>query len=431
MRFMSSSIAPWDLAFASRRKSVPVASPGMRQRLSSTSAGRVAVLAILTVALVGFGASWAPAQVRPGAPSSGSGEFSKPARQQPPPQRDGKQTAEAKRLLQRQAEHLRQSIDDARWRAEEERERLADQAAALSVALEKATRLAEKEAKLRQRSIAEQKIKERARAALAAVKEAERRAALEVAQSAPPAPCGRNEGFRIDLAPKQGGFVAISIASPCRAGTAFSVAYGDYDFSGQLDNNGDGRFELDLFLGLAPAAVRFADGSNRPLQLPNINLNGLSKVALVWKGPVNLDLHALEYRAQPGSYGHVWGGQPLSFSEATQALATGGKGRGFMGSSMGDAGEGDKADVYTFVHAPEHKTGVVSLFVDFESRAQGNRSDTCGDGPYAALDFEIVRLLKGKKKRRERIAFAPLPCDADLGGASRYLRYGIRDLRVR
>lgn len=317
------------------------------------------------------------------------------------------------RQLSDEAEALRRTIEETRRRAEEERRRLMEDTEALRKAEE-----AQREA--------EAKLKEREAEALARANAAAEQPKPEGGEA-----CQPGQSFEVKNSAEPGGLIKIEILSECRAGQAFTIAYGPYTFIRTLNGDGRGSFTLDLFLGLEkPLELRLEDGTREPIAKPKMDFSGLSKVALVWKAPVNLDLHALEYLAAPASEGHIRPDAPSSYEAALKA-ATPAKGRGFLSSSMGEDHAGDKVDVYTFVHVPEQRRGIVSLFVDFETRANKKSPDTCGDGENASVKFDILRLVRGKQQRREHVAIAPLSCDEDLSGPSRYFRYGIRDLRIR
>lgn len=273
------------------------------------------------------------------------------------------------------------------------------------------------------------------RSRLAAAKMEERRAALQrehVAQAVANTNCQSGGDVDIDTLTDEAGRLTLNVAAPCHGNEAFTIKYGHYAFEGELNGSGHGQYVLDLFLGTKEQiVVSLQGGAKKSIPAPQIDMSGLSKVALVWRPNVNLDLHALEYLAQPGSPGHVWAGIPSSLADAREAVARTNKGHGFISTSSQGSSNGDKVEIYTFVHDPKQHSGIVSLFVDYQTRAKDKRPDTCGEGPNARMHFEIVRLLKGKTIKREKILIAPLNCDADLGGKSRYLRYGIRDLRVR
>ena len=90
----------------------------------------------------------------------------------------------------------------------------------------------------------------------------------------------------------------------------------------------DGRFdlELDLFAGDRRSAdLLFADGTRRVIPTLAHDLDRLTKVAVTWKAPVDLDLHAWE----PGPDGaalHVAAERPSAPRAALEAVEAGGRG---------------------------------------------------------------------------------------------------------
>lgn len=223
------------------------------------------------------------------------------------------------------------------------------------------------------------------------------------------------------------GLIAIAITSPCRKGQTVTLAYAGHRFETRLDNGGEALVNLDLFAGRVAAHLDFSDGTRAAVDTSTAELGGLSKVALVWKQPVDLDLHALEYSAKLDGPGHVWTKAPSSAREARASVLHEEQGRGFISTAMDGSTAGDQVEVYTFLHASSQKRGIVSLLVDYASRSNG-RADTCGEGANAEVAAEIFRFEHGHEVPRERIVIRPLDCGAVTG---RLLRYGIRDLRAR
>ena len=237
------------------------------------------------------------------------------------------------------------------------------------------------------------------------------------AQTAETGGCIEGQPPTVRTGIQPGGFLDINVSAPCLAGRGFEVRYGPYAFTSRFDERGQASYRLDLFLGTtAKISVVLEDGAKLPVNAPDFDFGHLSKVALVWKADVNLDLHALEYLATPATEGHIWPANPSSFEKAFEASMKD-KGRGFLSTIMRGDQAGDKVDVYTFISAIEQRPGVVSLFVDFETRGSEKRADTCGEGENASVTFEIVQFVKGETITRQRIAIAPLSCDAELGGA--------------
>ena len=118
--------------------------------------------------------------------------------------------------------------------------------------------------------------------------------------------------------------------------------------SGRLDMN------FDCFLGdkVASDGLDFQDGPLLPIQLRTLDLDRITMVAVVWKGGVNLDLHAFEYAAKLSDENHVWAGAPSSRWQAEERKRRDSRGHGFISFASDGSSEGDQIEVYTFVHEP-------------------------------------------------------------------------------
>lgn len=85
----------------------------------------------------------------------------------------------------------------------------------------------------------------------------------------------------------------------------------------------------------------------------------VERVAVQWRGPAELVLHALEFGARDGEAGHVWPGAPRSPEEALRA------GGGFI-VSLGDGAldAAARAEIYTLPRTPETRSGTVRLVLE-------------------------------------------------------------------
>ena len=157
----------------------------------------------------------------------------------------------------------------------------------------------------------------------------------------------------------------------------------------------------------------------------------ISKVAILWRAPVNLDLHAFEYAAERGERGHVYEHAPGTSSTAIREAETAGRGRGFISAS--DAGQslGDKLEVYTFFHSDDQASGAVDLAIDFETRGDNPVAGTCGTDEHAEIAYRISILNRGKQILSEQGRIAAAECGARLGPDVRYGRNVLPVLKVR
>jgi len=240
--------------------------------------------------------------------------------------------------------------------------------------------------------------------------------------------------------PVTGGRILIKIDDNCRAGRPFSVRYERYGFHGRL--NGDGKAEVlfDLFLGAAPGvAVHFTDGKRQHVAMTATDLDMVTKLAVVWQAPVDLDLHAFEYAAAMNEPGHIWSGSPADAAQAWRKTVASGRGRGFITRLDGRStnvddpvlGPAHRAEVYTFWHAAERQSGTVATSLDFTSRGETPSAPFCGSGPYARLSFETIRHSPGRPVLRENGLISPHDCGKSIPPSIRFLSHAVPDLRLR
>ena len=152
-----------------------------------------------------------------------------------------------------------------------------------------------------------------------------------------------------------------------------------------------------------------------------LDFDRVSKIAIVWRVPVNLDLHALEYTARQGGAGHVWASAPSSSEAALEQSRKTARGRGFMSAVADGTAEEDKVEVYTFWHAEGQEGGAVSLMVDYETRGDLPRAEACGSGQLASVNFRVFRLARGSASAvSEQRALAAAPCGQPLPAEARF-----------
>ena len=88
-------------------------------------------------------------------------------------------------------------------------------------------------------------------------------------------------------------------------------------------------------------------------------------------------------------------------------------------------------EVYTFVHPRRQAAGFVKLAVDYRSRGGRPEGRFCGDGDLAELRFKAYILERGSRPRTLDLAFAPVPCGAEISTAAQFSARLIPDLVIR
>lgn len=230
----------------------------------------------------------------------------------------------------------------------------------------------------------------------------------------------------------RGGRMRITMTSPCRAGQAATVTYGRYRLGTLFDGSGNASLDLDLFLGKThPVAVLLQDGSRREVVIVAKDLERVTKIAVTWQAPVNLDLHAYEYTAKFDDAGHVWAGASPSPEAVIEKVERSGRGQGFVSAVANAATQGDRVEVYTFWHAAGEQHGVVTMALDYETRGDTPGGETCGDGRLAGIDVTVWRLARGAAPVSERRVLAPVACGAALAREVRFNPDSMPHLTVR
>jgi len=227
---------------------------------------------------------------------------------------------------------------------------------------------------------------------------------------------------QLSAEPMTAGQARIAISAPCSPRRKVRLHYDTVDLVRSLDESGRLTMMFSCFLGeKIPLRVSFPDGLELPVQLRALDLDRVTMVAAVWKGSVNLDLHAFEYAASFSGESHVWAGAPSSPSQAKERTRRDNRGHGFLSFASDGDGEGDQIEVYTFLHEPNQTSGAVTLALDYESRARNPRDpDTCGTGLYADLEFRVFAWHPDGKAQRSRGIFTAIQCDQPIGEVNRY-----------
>lgn len=332
--------------------------------------------------------------------------------------RKAEQEAAARQAEENAAEAKRKAEEEATARkaAEEEaaRQRAAEAERARQAAAAAAKRRAEEAAAARQRSQSRQDTRDAA-GALAA--------RMSTTQSC--------RDLRTSVEPRPAGVVEIKLQSACLAGQKVMLTYGDSESVHVAGQDGSLNLPVDLYQGLAPLSLTLPDGTKQQITLPRIDLSGISKVAVLWTSPVNLDLHALEYLAPRGGDGHVWAQSPGSIDQSMTASRDGARGRGFMSSIDDGRGEGMHAEVYTFLHNKSQRSGAITLIIDYETRGDTPSGEYCGNGSLAAVEAVVIRMRPGGRIEKENVRLSSAPCGEKLPEAKRFNSDTLSDLVAR
>ena len=232
------------------------------------------------------------------------------------------------------------------------------------------------------------------------------------------AACGQPE---IATEPMDGGLMRVQTTSVCRANQDVQLSYGGAVLIRRLDAAGRLDFTLDCFAGTrSELVVTFADGTRDVKAVTAKDLDKVSKTAVIWSAPVNLDLHAFEYSALPGKAGHVWERATSTHVAAREIALAGQRGRGYLSTSDDGRTLGDKLEVYTFLHHEKQTSGSIAIGLDYETRGEIPSGPTCGSGALAEVRYQVVTLRQGGQIALESGIFTAASCGQRIGPQVRF-----------
>jgi hypothetical protein len=199
----------------------------------------------------------------------------------------------------------------------------------------------------------------------------------------------------------------VRVVSPCRANEPVAFVYGALTQRFKLSNSGALEMLLPLFAGKAVVPrVELKDGSQHTLPALADETTPTAMIALVWKRPVDLNLHVFENSAPLSERGHV-----------TRQRA--GSGAGRIEALDANGAEGDRIEVYT-VGATAQLT--LSVAVDYATRGSVPTPVTCEGGQHARVPFEVFYRRPDGSVQRTAAAFAPAPCGVAIPPEVRFNR---------
>ncbi|MFK7944543.1 MAG: hypothetical protein AB8B85_16740 [Paracoccaceae bacterium] len=223
------------------------------------------------------------------------------------------------------------------------------------------------------------------------------------------------------------GRTRLSIIAPCQANTVAELNYSGIRFAMPIDSEGKGQILTLGFEANAQAVLQFVDGVRVDFDLPFKSVDRVARVALVWDLPVDLELNALEFGADPGSNDHVRPENRRSFSEVRR------QGGGFLHSFRSAEGVGQNVDVYSHWRRAGGPNGIVRMMIDFASRNRDQLPETCGNGSLAEPQFLVMRSDGGQLERPILRRLASLDCSeiSREYGDNGLISDGIADLLIR
>jgi hypothetical protein len=214
----------------------------------------------------------------------------------------------------------------------------------------------------------------------------------------------------IEVAPQTSGQTQFRIRSPCRKGGLVITRYDEVVIMERLDQSGNLTFHLDCFLGDREVALIFADDWRTTSHACPAAENAPTKVAIVWQDRVDLDLHAFEYAALPGSAFDRWARNPGSYTEAETDYRQSGRSHGFITTASDGRQLGHNVEVYTLLRHPAEPRGLIAMAVALGERAVDAESCNNSRGDQLRVDLDVYVLEHGSRLRSYQRTFSGQPC---------------------
>jgi hypothetical protein len=218
----------------------------------------------------------------------------------------------------------------------------------------------------------------------------------------------------IEVASQIGGQRQFRIQSPCLKGELVTGRYGGFQIVERFDADGNLAFQLDCFQGDREVDLTFMDNWHTTNRFCSAVEGTLTKVAIVWRESVDLDLHALEYAAPPGSDYDRSGRNPGSFLTAQSDYFRDGRSHVFMSTVSDGQQLGQNVEVYTLVRHPVEQRGLIAMAVGLGSRNSVVGGEPCSKRGREPLrvHLDVYVLEQGTNLRSYEREFVTEPCDA-------------------
>jgi len=218
----------------------------------------------------------------------------------------------------------------------------------------------------------------------------------------------------VEATPLIGGQMQLKIQSPCRKGELVFGRYGNLLAVERLDGTGNVAILLDCFMGDLKVNLSFKDDWRSANYSCAAVDNTLTKVAIVWRDRVDLDLHAFEYSASPGSAYDRAAFNPGSYQIAQSESSRSGRSHGFMSVVSDGQRLGHNVEVYTLLHHVREPHGVIAMGVGLGAQSQSAADrPACDDGNRARqnVEFDVYIFERASKLRSYERELAMQPCN--------------------
>lgn len=189
----------------------------------------------------------------------------------------------------------------------------------------------------------------------------------------------------VSAQPHANAMVELSVVAPCYRNQKILIEHEGLAFADLTDDQGAYAALIPVFDPYAAFSATFPDGNTGSAKTLGSTLDGYRRVAVSWHGGPGLHIHALEFGAGFGDFGHVWA---ESTSDPEMAELTDSGYLTVLGNPYIPAPV--LAEVYSFRANPTQADGAIRISVEAEvddrtcgEDIKGNTLQTTPDGDVA------------------------------------------------
>ena len=171
-------------------------------------------------------------------------------------------------------------------------------------------------------------------------------------------PFGTECSLRLTAEPAPAAMIRLTLKAPCLPNSRIEIRHARLRAALRNGHTGTLSVLIPALEERARVSVELPDGTVLSAATRVPELVEYDRVAIQWQGAFELDLHALEFGAEPGSAGDIWQGAPRSPEQARRL------GGGFL-TLLGDPDLPDpvRVEVYSLSRGPQTRAGNIDFVV--------------------------------------------------------------------
>ncbi|MCF6304740.1 MAG: hypothetical protein L3J33_05160 [Rhodobacteraceae bacterium] len=219
----------------------------------------------------------------------------------------------------------------------------------------------------------------------------------------------------LDPSVRTGANILLFLIAECKPEMPVTISHAGMEFTILTDAAGTANVVVPALQRTAEITATFEDGSSQSTVALVTQISDVTRAVVTWRGNADLDLHAFEFGARPGTEGHVWPGSARDYRSARL------RGGGYL-VELGDKSieGGALAEVYTMPLGRLVTRGTVTMTLEVN-----NGSEVCGSD----ISARTIRTRPDNSAGLKRIRFTVPGCG---GGALAQFRVAgaVDDIRL-